>query len=214
MQPVRVLAGLFYLHRAWKQHSGSASLGMGHSNQATVWRSSKLHCQCRGSTCAVPPLPELAQLAQSCLPLPCWLWIAFFYSVFLLSGHWSPNQARRQSGPICPLCCSITLASSLSSVCSLPACSSCPFPLLLLLASEGQSSLGTTTEAWLKSQWQLLVSCWLCYVLLWLIRLLDLIFLSHSVLLRVYSSFALLIASIILLCYLKSTLEEFGFFPP
>lgn len=41
---------------------------------------------------------------------------------------------------------------------------------------------------------------------------LDLIFLSHSVSLRVYSSFALLIASIILLCYLKSTLEELGFF--
>lgn len=144
----------------------------------------------RGSSCTVPPLLELARLAWSCLPLPCWPWIAFFYLVFLLSGHWPPNQARKQHGPICPLCWSITLASSLSSVCSLPACSSCLFLLLLLLASQGQSSAGTRTEAWLKSQWQFLVSCWLCYVLLWLIRLLDLIFLSHSVLLRGDSSFA------------------------
>lgn len=152
-----------------------------------------------GTACS--ELPPFAMLAVDCILL-------------LLSGHWSPNQATRQHGPICPLCWSITLASSLSSACSLPACSSCPFPLLLLLASEGQSSAGTTTETWLKSQWQFLVSCWLCYVLLWLIRLLDLIFLAHSVLLRVYLSFALLIASIILLCYLKSTLEEFGIFSP
>lgn len=55
----------------------------------------------------------LARLER--LPLGT-LSIAFFYFVFLLPGHWSPNQARRQHDLIChrlSLCWSITLTNSL-----------------------------------------------------------------------------------------------------
>lgn len=214
------LAGLSYLHRAWKQHTVALlqwrwgrSLKPSNCLKQLCRGAENSTVKCRGSSFTVPPLLELAQLAQSCLPLPCWPWIAFFYSVFLLSGHWSPNQARRQHGPICPLCWSITLASSLSSVCSLPACCSCPFPLLLLLASQGQSSIGTMTEAWLNPRDSLLLTLTLLHPAVTYQTVRPDLPVSVSVagslfMLCSFNSFHHL------LCCLKSTLEEFKFFSP
>lgn len=78
------LAGLSYLHRAWKQHTVALlqwrwgrSLKPSNCLKQLCRAAENSTVKCRGSSFTVPPLLELAQLAQSCLPLPCWPWIAF-----------------------------------------------------------------------------------------------------------------------------------------
>lgn len=61
--------------------------------------------------------------------------VAFSHSVFLLPGHCSPNQAKRQHDPIChrlSACWSIMLANSLSPVWSVTCLLQQPFPAAAL----------------------------------------------------------------------------------
>lgn len=60
MQPVRVLASLSYLHRAWKQHSGSALLGMGQVTQTKQLFGGAVNCTVNAEAAAAQCLPCLS----------------------------------------------------------------------------------------------------------------------------------------------------------